>query len=134
MKENEMKAFHNLQNYSKCSIRIITVSIIAVSLLVPGAFAEDKAKKGDTKWTIHFRPGVRFGTDNRTLYIMDFLVPLHQGDKNILFANPKYTPNDVDGWEVNLGLGYRYTLSNNSLIFGINGLYDRKKDIMGLYS
>jgi hypothetical protein len=100
-------------------------------LLTPNVFAENEIRKDDKEWTIYFHPGVRFGTDNRTLYIMDFLVPLSQGDKNILFANPKYTPNDVDGWEVNLGLGYRHMLFNDSVILGINGFYDRRKTPWG---
>jgi hypothetical protein len=62
---------------------------------------------------------------------MDFLVPLYQGDKNILFANPKYTPNDQEGWEVNLGLGYRHMLFDDSVIIGLNGFFDRRKTPWG---
>jgi hypothetical protein len=81
--------------------------VFSVFLFASSAHATSDDKNGGPTWMIYFNPGVRFGTDNRTLYILDFLVPLYQDDKSILFANPRYTPNDQDGWEVNLGLGYR---------------------------
>jgi hypothetical protein len=126
-----MKAFHNLRNRTKLFITIITVTTIVFGLLSSNVSAAGEKAKDDPKWTIYFHPGVRFGTDDRTLYIMDYLVPLYQGDKNILFANPKYTPNDKDGWEVNLGLGYRHLLFNDSVILGVNGFYDRRKTPWG---
>jgi hypothetical protein len=103
-----MSTFRYIRNYILPIIYVFaTVSIGTFSLLSSNASANSCMNSEDPKWTIYFRPGVRFGTDDRTLYVMDFLVPLYQGDKGILFANPKYTPNDRDGWEVNLGLGYR---------------------------
>ena len=113
---------------------IITLCVMIGFSLLPGnALADEKDSKDDHPWTIYFRPGVRFGTDNRTLYIMDFLVPIYQGEKNILFVTPKFTPNDHDSWEMNLGLGYRHLLFNDSLILGINGFYDQRKTPWGSY-
>jgi hypothetical protein len=84
-------------------------------------------------WTVYFRPAVRFGTDDRTLYIMDFLVPLYQGEKDILFFNPKFTPNDADGWETNLGIGYRHLLLKDKLMLGANVFYDTRRTPWGTY-
>jgi hypothetical protein len=104
-----------------CPIVLILMTLTAAMLALPAYAGES-----DHPWTIYFHPGVRFGTDNRTLYIMDFLVPLYQGDKNILFFNPRFTPNDQDGWETNLGFGYRHLLFNDKLILGGNFYYDRR--------
>jgi hypothetical protein len=84
-------------------------------------------------WTLYFRPGVRFGTDDRTLFILDFLVPLYQGRRNIVFFNPKFTPNNQEGWEVNLGLGYRHLLIDERLVLGINAFYDTRRTDWGTY-
>ncbi|MBN1574159.1 MAG: inverse autotransporter beta domain-containing protein, partial [Deltaproteobacteria bacterium] len=78
-----------------------------------------------------FRPGVRFGTESRVLYIMDFLIPLYQDEKNIVFSNIKYTPNDHEGWEVNLGAGYRRLLWDEKLILGLNAYYDQRRTDWG---
>ena len=59
------------------------------------------------------------------------LVPLYQDEKNILFSNIKYTPNDHDGWELNAGMGYRRLLWNNDLILGINAYYDKRRTDWG---
>jgi hypothetical protein len=104
-----------------CSVALILMTLVAAVLVVPANAAQE-----DRPWTIYFHPGVRFGSDNRTLYIMDFLVPLYQGDKNILFFNPRFTPNDIKGWEVNLGFGYRQLLLDDKLILGANFYYDRR--------
>jgi len=85
----------------------------------------------DIAYSIYFRPGVRFGTDSRTLYIMDLLVPLYRDEKNILFGNIKYTPNDRSGWEINAGMGYRRLLWDEKLILGANAYYDRRKTDWG---
>jgi hypothetical protein len=84
-------------------------------------------------WTLYFRPGVRWGTDDRTLFILDFLVPIYQGKRNIVFFNPKFTPNNHEGWEVNLGLGYRHLLLDELLVLGINGFYDTRRTDWGTY-
>ncbi len=92
------------------SVFVLFLGLISLNFLLFGIFPQDtlanqSEKDNIQKWTIHFRPGISWGTDNRTLYILDFLVPLYQDEKNILFVNTKYTPNDLNGWEVNLGLG-----------------------------
>jgi hypothetical protein len=101
--------------------------VFSVFLFASSAYATTDDKNGGPPWTIYFNPGVRFGTDNRTLYILDFLIPLYRDDKSILFAEPRYTPNDQDGWEVNLGLGYRRLLFDDRLMLGVNGFYDKRK-------
>jgi len=93
--------------------------IITVIFAVPSFAADEKTDPG-TAWNIYFRPGVRFRTESRTLYIMDFLIPLYQDEKNIVFSNIKYTPNDHDGWELNVGAGYRRLLWDDQLILGLN--------------
>ena len=101
---------------------------------LPATAAKEKADTDSgSAWNIYFRPAIRWGTNSRTLYIVDFLIPLYQDDKNILFANPKFTPNDRDGWEVNLGLGYRHMLLNDKLVVGLNAFYDHRKADSGNY-
>jgi hypothetical protein len=111
--------------------KLAYLSAILIVILSQSVFAETTDKNYDTSWTIYYRPGVRFGTDDRTLYINDFLVPLYRDEKNILFSNIKYTPNDQDGWEINLGLGYRRLFLDDRLVLGINGFYDRRKSLWG---
>ncbi len=89
---------------------LISITVLIIGAFLPNSVADTENNEDDQKWTIHFKPGIRWGTDNRTLYILDFLVPLYQDEKNILFVNTKYTPNDLNGWEVNLGLGYWHIL------------------------
>jgi hypothetical protein len=109
---------------------IATISVIVLCFsLVSSAGTE--TKNTDHEWTIYYRPAVRFGTDDRTLYINDFLVPLYQNEKDILFSNIKFTPNDQDGWEVNLGLGYRHYFPKANLILGVNCFYDQRKTPWG---
>jgi len=78
-------------------IRLYTRLILSflISLLVVShgvAFAETKDESSTSSWPIYYRPGVRCGTDNRTLYINDFLIPLYQDEKNILFSNTQSQP------------------------------------------
>jgi hypothetical protein len=109
----------NLKRILGLSLVVCALGAIAVPL--PG-YAADATHN----WTIYARPGVRFGTDDRTLFIMDFLVPLYRDDKNILFFNPKFTPDDHDGFETNLGIGYRRLLFSDRLILGANVFYDNR--------
>lgn len=72
---------------NKWALSILPIILLYISLSLLGFFLSSaSAETNDTnakpKRTIHFRPGVRFGTDDRTLYIMDFLVPLYQDQKN----------------------------------------------------
>lgn len=102
------------------TVLLIILNIVVLCICFSTALADTKKIEEDPVWTIHFRPGIRWGTDDRTLYVLDFLIPLYQGEKNILFANTKFTPNDQDGWELNLGMGYRHLLFDDSVILGIN--------------
>ncbi|MBN1574682.1 MAG: inverse autotransporter beta domain-containing protein [Deltaproteobacteria bacterium] len=77
------------------------------------------------------RPSVLFGSDGRVLYVMDMNIPIFQGEDNLLFAAPKFTPNNESSWEVNLGLGYRHILFDDSLMLGINAFYDYRKTPWG---
>ena len=103
------------------------------SLISATAAASAEVEEKGSNWTLYFRPGVRFGTDDRILYILDFLVPLYQGKRNILFFNPKFSPNNQDGCEVNLGLGYRHLLFDDRLVLGLNGFYDTRRTDGGGY-
>ncbi|MBN2224032.1 MAG: inverse autotransporter beta domain-containing protein [Deltaproteobacteria bacterium] len=104
----------------------LTVAFWLLAAFVIPVSAAAAADDSDA-WTIYFRPGTRFGTDDRTLFILDFLVPIYQGEKNILFFNPRLTPDDHDGLEVNLGLGYRHLLFDDKLILGGNVFYDNRR-------
>ncbi len=115
----------------KKSVSIALFLILTAAIFtVPAFAAEEKADPGSA-WNIYFRPGVRFGTESRVLYIMDFLIPLYQDEKNIVFSNIKYTPNDHDGWELNVGAGYRRLLWDDQLILGLNAYYDKRRTDWG---
>ena len=83
-------------NLRKPVFTVILIVLVTALFAVPSIPAEEKADP-DSAWNIYFRPGVRFGTESRVLYIMDLLVPIYQDEKNIVFSNIKYTPNDHDG-------------------------------------
>ena len=106
-------------------LSIFTLALLIIFVLVP--FMGQAETDDDSDWTIYFNPAVRFGTNDRVLYVLDFLVPLYRGEKNILFANTKFTPNDHDGWETNLGLGYRHLLFDDRVILGLNTFFDFRK-------
>jgi fibronectin-binding autotransporter adhesin len=102
---------------------LVLVFCLICSLAVPvSGFAADKAED----WTIYARPGIRFGSDDRTIFTSDFLVPLWQTDKDILFFNPRLSLDDRDGSEINLGFGYRRLLFSDKVILGVNGFYDSR--------
>ncbi|MBN1574010.1 MAG: inverse autotransporter beta domain-containing protein, partial [Deltaproteobacteria bacterium] len=105
--------------------------VLAAAIFAVPSLAEDKTDDPGSAWNIYFRPGVRFGTESRVLYIMDFLIPLYQDEKNIVFSNIKYTPNDHDGWELNVGAGYRRLLWDDQLLLGLNAYYDQRKTDWG---
>jgi hypothetical protein len=112
-------------------IFFVLISMFMILASSSVCFSDANTVDEDTKCTIYYRPAIRFGTDDRTLYINDFLVSLYRDQKNILFSNIKYTPNDQDGWEVNLGLGYRHYFPKANLILGVNGFYDQRKTPWG---
>ncbi len=115
------------------SIALFLVLVTALFTLIfaaPSTAAEEKKDTGSA-WNIYFRPGVRFGTESRVLYIMDFLIPLYQDENNIFFSNIKYTPNDHDGWELNVGAGYRRLLWEEKLLLGLNAYYDKRRTDWG---
>ncbi len=112
--------------------RGLIITLVACTLAAVFPVSGYAADNGED-WTIYFRPGVRFGTDDRTLFIMDFLVPLYRDDKNILFFNPKLTPDDLDGLEANLGIGYRRLLFADKVIVGGNVFYDTRRTGWGTY-
>jgi hypothetical protein len=145
---------HTMTRIMRRALTCVVVGLFCLTLMVSGAPATDTPTKGSpldtalvgglrtdvvsavdgpSDFTIYFRPAVRFGTDNRTLYIMDFLVPFYQGEKNIVFFNPKFTPNDLDGWETNLGVGYRHLLFDDRLVLGANVFYDTRRTGWGTY-
>ena len=116
----------------KSSKLLFFISVLLV-LFILSPFADQTRADEDNDWTIYFYPSVRFGTNNRILYILDFLIPLYQGEKNIFFANAKFTPNDHDGWETNLGLGYRHLLFDDRVILGLNTFFDFRKTDWGTH-
>jgi len=78
-------------------------------------------------WTIYFHPGIRFGTDDRVIGFYDVVVPVYLSDTSMLFVNPRFSHDSMDGHEWNLGGGYRHILWNDQLMLGVNAYYDIKK-------
>ena len=87
--------------------------------------------EGGSDWTIYFRPGIRFGTEDRVISYYDLLVPLYFTDKSVLFFNPRYSFDDRDGYEWNFGLGYRHLLFDDKVILGGNVFYDMRRSYTG---
>jgi len=120
-----------LKKFISITLFLILVTALVTAIFAAPSFAADEKKDTGSAWNIYFRPGVRFGTESRVLYIMDFLIPLYQDENNIFFSNIKYTPNDHDGWELNLGAGYRRLLLDDKLLLGLNAYYDKRKTDWG---
>lgn len=105
--------------------------------------SEEVALKGDLRtnivsysgegsgWTIHVRPGIRFGTNDRVIGYLDFLVPVYFTDKSLLFVNPKVSWDDREGYEFNVGAGYRQMILDEKLILGGNIYYDWRRSSSG---
>jgi len=102
-------------------LALVLCSIAAFAVPVSGLAADDA-----NDLSVYFRPAVRFGTDDRTLFIFDFLVPVYRGNNDIVFINAKFTPDLDEAWETNLGVGYRRMLSDK-LVLGGNLFYDHRK-------
>lgn len=113
-----------------CIKRIFSCALVLCALAV--AFPVSGITADDTKdLSIYFRPAVRFGTDDRVLFIMDFLVPVYRGNKDLLFVNTKFTPDTDEAWETNLGVGYRRLILDDKLVLGGNLFYDHRKTAYG---
>jgi len=116
------------------SICILAVFLVLFScILLSSAFGAPEKKEEKPAWQIHFNPSIRFGTDDRVLYMFDWLVPLYKGEKHLLFSNIKHTLSDKGGWEVNLGAGDRYMFLDDRLILGLNTFYDWRETDWGTH-
>ncbi len=89
-----------MKSYRLYAILISLLVILSAGIFVPGAAL---AADTDSSHSVYFRPAIRFGTDNRTLYILDLLAPVYRGDKDLFFVNAKFTPDDLDAWEIERG-------------------------------
>jgi len=114
----------------KASILFLTALLLIGAFSLPVLAAETTPAAGPA-WTIYFYPQVRWGNNDRTIYSFDFLIPFYQGEKNILFFNPKYSLDNLGGSEVNLGFGYRHLLFSDRAVLGINGYYDSRRTDWG---
>jgi hypothetical protein len=78
------------------------------------------------EWPIMTSPGIRSGR-KRSIYYMDFLVPIAGTKDALLFVNPKINRDNYAANEQNIGGGIRHLLFEDSLILGGNFYYDAKK-------
>ena len=118
-----MKAFKRTAVY----IAIFVILVMAGS--IPGAaIAQDQSD-----WTIYFRPGIRFGFDDRVIGYYDLMVPVYRSDNSVFFLNPKFSHDDSGGFEWNLGMGYRHLLWDDQLLLGLNAYYDHRRTGWGTY-
>ncbi|MBN1574684.1 MAG: hypothetical protein JW984_15915 [Deltaproteobacteria bacterium] len=80
-------------------IHIILTFLVFSFFILVGLFSQNarasKIEEMDSTlgWNIQLRPSVLFGSDGRVLYVMDMNIPLYNGEDNLLFAAPKFTPN-----------------------------------------
>jgi hypothetical protein len=107
----------------------VVLSALAVAIPVSGLAADDAGTADD--WTIYLRPAVRFGSDDRVLFIVDALVPVYRGADDIVFINGKFTPDNREAWETNFGVGYRKMVVADKLVLGGNFFYDHRKTRYG---
>ncbi len=112
---------------------VLVIVGVLISLAMGSGQLSAEPQADDSSFPIYVRPSIRFGTDERTLYITDILIPLYQGQKNVLFFNPRFTSQDIGGWETNLGLGYRHLLAKDRLILGGNVFYDTRETSWGTH-
>jgi len=78
------------------------------------------------EWPLMMRPGVREG-NGRTLFYMDYFVPVAVTDETLFFVNPKLVWDEEYANEQNIGFGLRNLFFDDKLILGSNFYYDRKK-------
>lgn len=108
-----MKKCNNLKKIYIVLSSLIILNLIIIGILSKNAHASKIEELDSPGWNIQLRPNVLFGSDGRVLYVMDMNIPLYRGENNLLFAAPKYTPNNESSWELNLGLGYRHAFNGN---------------------
>jgi hypothetical protein len=113
-----------MSSRKKTFLALMTLMLIG-ALSLP-AFAAEKSQAGNSPWTIYTNSQVRWGSNDRTIFTLDVLVPLYQGEKNILFFNSRLNKDDRQGSEVNLGFGYRHLLFSDKAVLGVNGYYDAR--------
>ncbi len=113
------------------NIRRILGLVIVLAALVAAFPVSGYAADSANDWTIYLRPAVRFGTDHRTIFIIDTLAPVYRGDKDIVFINAKFSPDDHGAWETNAGVGYRRLVLGDRLVLGGNLFYDHRKTRYG---
>jgi hypothetical protein len=100
----------------------IVLSIAMVYAPVMGTMAWAKSVNG---WDSMLRPGVMVGdSEHETDYFIDFLLPLWQEDKRLIYINPHIRVDDDNQDEENIGIGYRGLYQNNKVIYGGNIFFD----------
>jgi len=89
-----MKKSNNLKRVYFLLSGLIILNLVIIGILSKNALASKIEEVDSPGWNIQLRPNVLFGSDGRVLYVMDMNVPLYRGENNLLFAAPKYTPNN----------------------------------------
>lgn len=67
--------------------------------------------------------GMRLG-DGEVESYGDVLVPVYLLKDGLWFVNPRFSRNDHEEEELNVGIGYRYLVPNRNMILGANAYYD----------
>ena len=66
------------------------------------------------------------GSDEEAAGFLDLLMRIYGGENDLLYLAPRVSASDASEEEVNIGLGYRYLLTDPGLIIGGNLYYDSR--------
>jgi hypothetical protein len=118
---------------------ILSGSFLAVLCFTFPAFADDRpvpsvngyayrtdkpASSPPRAFLPRIEAGARVGTE-RSIGSTEVWMPLHQGDKHVLYGDARLSGDNADNNEGNLGVGYRQMVKDN-LILGAHGWIDRR--------
>ena len=100
--------------------------IVFVGALAPVVFAKNQqAQEAQQVWPSQIRPSYRAG-DGRSVFSVDYLLPIVNGKKYLIFADPRIMADSKNNEEFNFGLGYRRLVFDEKLILGGNAYFDER--------
>lgn len=103
-----------------CVRLLFTLFLLMVSVPAHASYYPDP----NVKWRAHVDLNMKAGQD-RNIGRFDFMIPILQDDRTLLFADVRAMGDSRDAREGNFGVGVR-RIFNNRFILGAYGFYDRK--------
>lgn len=96
--------------------------LCVLTLLLCGTAAHARAQE----WTPTMDVTLQ-GGNNRTLGVVDMMMPVAQNNANMAFVNLRTVLTDKDTWEGNAGMGLRHIIEGQDMIVGAYGYFDARR-------